>query len=217
MTLAGSHHFCKQRTSSTRPDARATALGHSRIMGSDLARAASVSKHYVPRGSLVLRLAKQHSRCLGAHAELHRLPHHRGDAPVAPLGSGLKPVAGASSGPTRVLLRPRASRGAGGKHGRTHARLSRAAVPVLARFLSGVRAWRLRWLCPAERGADYRVRRGRGRRRCQPWSRSASSSAPKPVSGPSMRNISIVRSGSTWTWLRNASTLRPVSSSIILV
>ena len=35
----------------------------------------------------------------------------------------------------------RASRGAGGKHGRTHTRLPRAPVPVLARFLSGVRAW----------------------------------------------------------------------------
>jgi hypothetical protein len=33
--------------------------------------------------------------------------------------------------------------------------------------------------------------------------------------GASMRNISIVRSGSTWAWLRNASTFPPVSSSII--
>ena len=131
-------------------------------MGSDLVRAASLSKHYVPRGSLVLRLAKQHSRCLGAHSELHRLPHHRGDAPVAPLGSGLKPVAGASSGPTRVLLRPRASRGAGGKHGRTHARLSRAAVPVLARFLSGVRAWGLSLAvsCRTGRGLQGTAREG---------------------------------------------------------
>ncbi len=115
---------------------------------------------------------------------------------------------------------PRASRGAGGKHGRTHTGLPRAAVPVLARFLSGVRAWRLSLASYCRTGGperNYDARRGRGRRRCHPWSRSASSSAPKPVSGPSMRNISIVRSGSTWTWLRNASTLRPVSSSIILV
>jgi hypothetical protein len=44
---------------------------------------------------------------------------------------------------------------------------------------------------------------------------STSSSAPNPASGPSIRNISIVRSGSTCAWLRNASTLRPVSSSIM--
>ena len=44
---------------------------------------------------------------------------------------------------------------------------------------------------------------------------STSSSAPNPASGPSVRNISIVRSGSMWAWLRKASTLRPVSSSTI--
>jgi len=44
---------------------------------------ASLSKHCVARGSLVLRLAKQHYFCLGANSELHRLPHHRGDAPVS--------------------------------------------------------------------------------------------------------------------------------------
>ena len=44
---------------------------------------------------------------------------------------------------------------------------------------------------------------------------STSSSAPNPDTGPSIRNISTVRSGSTCAWLRNASTLRPVSSSII--
>ena len=38
---------------------------------------------------------------------------------------------------------------------------------------------------------------------------STSSSAPKPGTGPSIRNISIVRSGSMWAWLRNASTLTP--------
>ena len=44
---------------------------------------------------------------------------------------------------------------------------------------------------------------------------STSSRAPKPDTGASNRNISTVRSGSTCAWLRNASTLRPVSSSII--
>src|SRR5947208_12972087 len=39
--------------------------------------------------------------------------------------------------------------------------------------------------------------------------------APKPSSGPSTKKISIVISGSTWAWLRNARTLRPVSSSIV--
>src|SRR5438128_2319569 len=47
------------------------------------------------------------------------------------------------------------------------------------------------------------------------YSRSVSSSAPKPSSGPSTKKISIVISGSTWAWLRNARTLRPVSSSIV--
>ena len=31
----------------------------------------------------MLRLAKQHCFCLGANSELHRLPHHRGDAAVS--------------------------------------------------------------------------------------------------------------------------------------
>ena len=35
-----------------------------------------------------------------------------------------------------------------------------------------------------------------------------------PGSGPSMKKISIVMSGSTWAWLRNATTLRPVRPSI---
>ena len=46
---------------------------------------------------------------------------------------------------------------------------------------------------------------------------STSSNAPKPGTGPSIRNISIVRSGSICAWLRKASTLRPVSCSIIAV
>ena len=45
--------------------------------------AANLSKHYVARGSLVLRLAKQHCFCLTANPEPHRPPHHRGDAPVS--------------------------------------------------------------------------------------------------------------------------------------
>ena len=40
--------------------------------------AASLTKHCVASGSLVLRLAKQHSFCLNANSEVHRLPHHRG-------------------------------------------------------------------------------------------------------------------------------------------
>jgi SAM-dependent methyltransferase len=43
------------------------------------------------------------------------------------------------------------------------------------------------------------------------------SRAPNPGSDPSIKNISTVRSGSTWAWLRKASTLRPVSVSIISV
>jgi hypothetical protein len=43
---------------------------------------------------------------------------------------------------------------------------------------------------------------------------SVTSTAPKPSSGRSMKKISIVISGSTWAWLRNARTSRPVSSSI---
>jgi hypothetical protein len=46
---------------------------------------------------------------------------------------------------------------------------------------------------------------------------STTSSAPNPAIGPSIRKISIVRSGSTCAWLRNASTVRPVSASIISV
>ena len=45
--------------------------------------AASLSKHYAARGSLVLGLAKQHCFCLNANSDLHRLPHHRGDAAVS--------------------------------------------------------------------------------------------------------------------------------------
>jgi hypothetical protein len=45
---------------------------------------------------------------------------------------------------------------------------------------------------------------------------STSSNAPNPGTGPSMRNISTVRSGSTWAWLRNARTFLPVSCSIML-
>lgn len=41
--------------------------------------------------------------------------------------------------------------------------------------------------------------------------------APTPSSGSSMINMSIVMSGSTCAWLRNASTLRPVSCSIACV
>ena len=57
------------------------------------------------------------------------------------MGSCLKPVAGASSGPTRVLLRPLCE-----PRGRWQARPNSHEVapgpgPVLARFLSGVRAW----------------------------------------------------------------------------
>ena len=44
---------------------------------------------------------------------------------------------------------------------------------------------------------------------------SVISTAPKPSSGPSTKKISIVMSGSTWAWLRKASTLRPVRSSIV--
>ena len=40
------------------------------------------------------------------------------------------------------------------------------------------------------------------------------STAPKPSSGASTKKISIVMSGSTWAWLRKASTLRPVSRSM---
>jgi hypothetical protein len=47
------------------------------------------------------------------------------------------------------------------------------------------------------------------------YSGSTISTAPKPSSGPSTKKISIVMSGSTWAWLRNASTLRPVRSSIV--
>lgn len=41
------------------------------------------------------------------------------------------------------------------------------------------------------------------------------STAPKPGSGPSMKNISTVMSGSTWAWDRKAMTFRPVSSLIV--
>jgi hypothetical protein len=41
------------------------------------------------------------------------------------------------------------------------------------------------------------------------------STAPKPSSAPSTKKISIVMSGSTCTWLRNARTSRRVSSSIV--
>jgi hypothetical protein len=47
------------------------------------------------------------------------------------------------------------------------------------------------------------------------YSGSVISTAPKPASGPSTKKISIVMSGSTWAWLRNARTLRPVSPSIV--
>ena len=40
---------------------------------------------------------------------------------------------------------------------------------------------------------------------------------PNPASGPSMKKISMVMSGSTWACERNATTLRPVSSSIVSV
>ena len=141
---------------------------------------------------------------------------HSGDAGLCCWVAARSPLQEQARGRPGFCFDLRASRGAGGKHGRTHTRLPRAPVPVLARFLSGVRAWEafVGSVLP-NGGADYGARRGRGRRRCQSWSRSASSSAPKPASGPSMRNIWMVRSGSTWTWLRNASTLRPVSSSII--
>jgi hypothetical protein len=43
------------------------------------------------------------------------------------------------------------------------------------------------------------------------------STAPNPSIGLWMKKISIVMSGSTWAWLRNASTLRPVSASIVSV
>ena len=133
------------------------------------------------------------------------------------LGSCLKPVAGASSGPTRVLLRPPCE-----PRGRWQARPNSHEVAPgpgpRSRAVPKRRPARGRLslaACCRTGAPDYGARRGRGRRRCQSWSRSASSSAPKPASGPSMRNIWMVRSGSTWTWLRNASTLRPVSSSII--
>ena len=48
-----------------------------------------------------------------------------------------------------------------------------------------------------------------------PYSGSVTSTAPNPGSGPSMKNISTVMSGSTCAWERNATTLRPVSSSIV--
>ena len=46
---------------------------------------------------------------------------------------------------------------------------------------------------------------------------STTSTAPKPSSGASMKKISIVMSGSTCAWDRNASTLRSVSRSIVSV
>jgi hypothetical protein len=72
----------------TRPDLTAAlvyipprvARGRRRLL---TAVAASLSKHYVARGSLVLRVARRHCCCLGAHSELHRLPRDRGDAPVS--------------------------------------------------------------------------------------------------------------------------------------
>jgi len=45
--------------------------------------AARLSKHYVARGSLVLRLAKQQRFGLNANPEPRRLPHHREDAAVS--------------------------------------------------------------------------------------------------------------------------------------
>jgi hypothetical protein len=53
----------------------------------------------------------------------------------------------------------------------------------------------------------YSKRRGLGM--------SSTSAAPNPSRGRSMKNTSIVMSGSTWAWERNASTLRRVSSSIM--
>lgn len=53
---------------------------------------------------------------------------------------------------------------------------------------------------------------------CGPsYSGCSISTAPTPSSGPSMMNMSIVISGSTCAWLRNASTWRPVSCSIACV
>ena len=64
---------------------------------------------------------------------------------------------------------------------------------------------------------DSRIDAQRTRRRWRPsdYSGSVTSTAPKPASGPSTKKISIVMSGSTWAWLRNARTLRPVSSSTV--
>ena len=54
--------------------------------------------------------------------------------------------------------------------------------------------------------------------RCDPASSGSTiSTAPKPSSGASTKKISIVMSGSTWAWDRNATTLRPVSCSIVSV
>ena len=58
------------------------------------------------------------------------------------------------------------------------------------------------WMCPGARSA---------------YSGWMISTAPNPSSGQSTKKISSVRSGSTWACERNASTLRPVSSSIVSV
>src|SRR5690348_10452624 len=47
------------------------------------------------------------------------------------------------------------------------------------------------------------------------YSGVVTSTAPKPGSGPSTKNISIVMSGSTWACDRKATTVRPVRSSIV--
>jgi hypothetical protein len=60
---------------------------------------------------------------------------------------------------------------------------------------------------PAVSRRRYSKRRGLGM--------SSTSTAPNPSRGRSTKNTSIVMSGSTWAWERNASTLRRVSCSIM--
>jgi hypothetical protein len=66
-----------------------------------------------------------------------------------------------------------------------------------------------------------RLRDDRNHPRLATWagrmnhSGSMTSTAPKPGSGPSTKNISTVMSGSTCAWERKATTLRPVSLSMV--